>query len=361
MREPLYSNVSKKVKPCLKKGEGEKDEDDSEVSDESGNFSDVRASSSNLPEHARKLVEASKAAVAKSRKEKQQKRAEEEKNAPPPATTTESVRRMLDRKVIMSLPFRTNLELKRLRGLIPDDLLDELFDTSPRFQEEGYVESYDINTDLPDCEKLYEEEDEEEEEDEHSSKSGVSYGSQWFAREEKRWNEPSSLRKKGLVVLPGEDALPPDVASKLFDPLLRASAANGNTTEKKGEAEKQQKRAEEEKNAPPPATATEAVRRMLDKKRLSGLINYDLLDELFDTSPTEKPAKISRTETVMEKTKEEKKEVKSNKLEDGENEEEDQEDYVESFDINTDFPDGENLYAEENEEEEEDGYDFGLY
>ena len=35
----------------------------------------------------------------------------------------------------------------------------------PRFQEEGYVESYDINTDLPDGEKLYEEEDEEEEED----------------------------------------------------------------------------------------------------------------------------------------------------------------------------------------------------
>lgn len=62
----------------------------------------------------------------------------------------------------------------------------------------------------------------------------------------------------------------------------------------------------------------------------------------------------------MEKTKEEKKEVKSNKLEDGENEEEDQEGYVESFDINTDFPDGENLYEEENEEEE-DGYDFGLY
>ncbi|KAG2315409.1 hypothetical protein Bca4012_066223 [Brassica carinata] len=30
------------------------------------------------------------------------------------------------------------------------------------------------------------------------------------------------------VVLPGEDSLAPDVASKLFEPLLRASAANGN-------------------------------------------------------------------------------------------------------------------------------------
>ncbi|KAL0787588.1 hypothetical protein Bca101_003834 [Brassica carinata] len=213
MREPLYSNRRVKEK---------KMRDDSEVSDESGNFSDVSDTEvdcyiNNEEERRYKkvLVEASKAAVAKSRKEKQQKRAEEEKNAPPPATTTESVRRMLDRK--------------RLRGLIPDDVLDDLFDPSPRFQEEGYVESYDINTDLPDGEKLYEEEDEEEEEDEHSSKSGVSYGSQC---------EPSSLRKKGLVVLPGEDALPPDVASKLFDPLLRASAANGNTTEKKGEAVK---------------------------------------------------------------------------------------------------------------------------
>ena len=74
--------------------------------------------------------------------------------------------------------------------------------------------------------------------------------------------------------------------------------------------------------------------------------------------PTEKPAKISRTETVIEKTKE----VKSNKQEDGEDEaEEDEEGYVESYDINTDFPDGEKLYEEEDEEEEEDGYDFGLY
>ncbi|KAJ0249544.1 Fes1A [Hirschfeldia incana] len=49
------------------------------------------------------------------------------------------------------------------------------------------------------------------------------------------YDEPSSLREKGLLVLPGEDALAPDVASKLFEPLLRASAANGNATEKKEE------------------------------------------------------------------------------------------------------------------------------
>uniref|UniRef100_A0A1J3K956 Hsp70 nucleotide exchange factor FES1 n=1 Tax=Noccaea caerulescens TaxID=107243 RepID=A0A1J3K956_NOCCA len=49
------------------------------------------------------------------------------------------------------------------------------------------------------------------------------------------YNEPSPLREKGLLVLPGEDALPPDVASKLFEPPLRAAAANRNATEKKEE------------------------------------------------------------------------------------------------------------------------------
>ncbi|KAK2972338.1 hypothetical protein RJ640_014396 [Escallonia rubra] len=42
------------------------------------------------------------------------------------------------------------------------------------------------------------------------------------------YNEPSSLQEKGLLVLPGEDApsIPPDVASKHFEPPLRAWAAN---------------------------------------------------------------------------------------------------------------------------------------
>ncbi|XP_068643661.1 hsp70 nucleotide exchange factor FES1-like isoform X2 [Aristolochia californica] len=40
------------------------------------------------------------------------------------------------------------------------------------------------------------------------------------------YNEPSSLRERGLLVLPGEDAPPPDVAGKLFEPRLRALAAN---------------------------------------------------------------------------------------------------------------------------------------
>ncbi|KAM0051669.1 putative armadillo-like helical, nucleotide exchange factor Fes1, TOG domain-containing protein [Helianthus debilis subsp. tardiflorus] len=53
------------------------------------------------------------------------------------------------------------------------------------------------------------------------------------------YNEPSSLREKGLVVLPGDDVveLPPDVASKLFVSPLRGSnrptANNGDKSEKK--------------------------------------------------------------------------------------------------------------------------------
>nr|AAD14528.1 putative transcription factor [Arabidopsis thaliana] len=53
----------------------------------------------NCPEDARNLVEASKAAVANSRKEKRRKRAEEAKNAPPSATATEAVCRTLERKI----------------------------------------------------------------------------------------------------------------------------------------------------------------------------------------------------------------------------------------------------------------------
>lgn len=57
------------------------------------------------------------------------------------------------------------------------------------------------------------------------------------AREERQlidslWNtcykEPSSLHEKGLLALPGEDTLPPDVASQHFEPPLRAWAANRN-------------------------------------------------------------------------------------------------------------------------------------
>ncbi|KAM3340865.1 hypothetical protein P3S68_028500 [Capsicum galapagoense] len=52
------------------------------------------------------------------------------------------------------------------------------------------------------------------------------------------YNEPSSLREKGLV-LPGEDAIPPDVASKHFEPPLRAWAANRNEDTKPSNAKKQ--------------------------------------------------------------------------------------------------------------------------
>ncbi|CAH2054388.1 unnamed protein product [Thlaspi arvense] len=150
----------------------------------------------------------------------------------------------------------------------------------------------------------------------------------------------------------------PDYARKLVEASKAAVA--------KSRKEQQQKRAEEAKNAPPPATAMEAVRRTLDKKRLSGLINYDILEELFAASPAEKSPKRSKAETDMEKkkkeeTKEEKKEVRSTEHENGENEdeaEEDEEGYVESYHMNTGLQNDEKLY--EGDEEEEDGYDLGL-
>lgn len=54
------------------------------------------------------------------------------------------------------------------------------------------------------------------------------------------FNEPSSLREKGLLVLPGEDALPPDVASQHFEPPLRAWAANRDPDKKSSSEEKKQ-------------------------------------------------------------------------------------------------------------------------
>lgn len=53
------------------------------------------------------------------------------------------------------------------------------------------------------------------------------------------FNEPSTLRQKGLLVLPGEDAPPPDVASKHFEPPLRAWAAN-QTADKSSSSEKKE-------------------------------------------------------------------------------------------------------------------------
>lgn len=54
------------------------------------------------------------------------------------------------------------------------------------------------------------------------------------------YNEPSSLREKGLVVLPGDDTddAPPDVASKMFESPLRGASrpANGDDKSKKKDA-----------------------------------------------------------------------------------------------------------------------------
>ncbi|KAK4419046.1 Hsp70 nucleotide exchange factor FES1 [Sesamum alatum] len=53
------------------------------------------------------------------------------------------------------------------------------------------------------------------------------------------YNEPSSLRENGLLVLPGEDAPPPDVAGQHFEPPLRAWAANRNPDTKPNNEKKE--------------------------------------------------------------------------------------------------------------------------
>ncbi|MCL7030311.1 hypothetical protein MKW94_009839 [Papaver nudicaule] len=54
------------------------------------------------------------------------------------------------------------------------------------------------------------------------------------------YNEPSSLREKGLLDLPGEDAPPPDVASSLFQPSLRALAADAKSAAEKKKDKKEE-------------------------------------------------------------------------------------------------------------------------
>ncbi|KAI3525850.1 hypothetical protein L1887_04979 [Cichorium endivia] len=52
------------------------------------------------------------------------------------------------------------------------------------------------------------------------------------------YNEPSSLREKGLVVLPDDNAPPPDVASKVFEsPLRPPQRPSGNNDDKTGKRE----------------------------------------------------------------------------------------------------------------------------
>ncbi|KAJ6865094.1 hypothetical protein NC651_035608 [Populus alba x Populus x berolinensis] len=53
------------------------------------------------------------------------------------------------------------------------------------------------------------------------------------------YNEPSSLHDKGLLVLPGEDSPPPDVASKHFEPPLGAWAARSDANKNSSTENKQ--------------------------------------------------------------------------------------------------------------------------
>ncbi|XP_038880114.1 transcription factor IIIB 90 kDa subunit-like isoform X3 [Benincasa hispida] len=70
----------------------------------------------------------------------------------------------------------------------------------------------------------------------------------------------------------------------------------------KSRKERQRKRAAEAKNASPAQTAAEATRQMLNKKRLSSKINYDVLDKLFDESAGTEPSTKKKREEQAEET-----------------------------------------------------------
>ncbi|XP_073285098.1 transcription factor IIIB 60 kDa subunit isoform X2 [Primulina huaijiensis] len=64
----------------------------------------------------------------------------------------------------------------------------------------------------------------------------------------------------------------------------------------KSRKERQQKRAADIKSSGPPQTAAEATRQMLDRKRLSSKINYDVLDKLFEEPEILENSKKNRVE-----------------------------------------------------------------
>ncbi|KZV27395.1 transcription factor IIIB 60 kDa subunit [Dorcoceras hygrometricum] len=67
----------------------------------------------------------------------------------------------------------------------------------------------------------------------------------------------------------------------------------------KSRKERQQKRAADIKSSGPPQTAAEAARQMLDRKRLSSKINYDVLDKLFDEPGVSDNSKKTRVEPEL--------------------------------------------------------------
>ncbi|KAG7023971.1 Transcription factor IIIB 90 kDa subunit [Cucurbita argyrosperma subsp. argyrosperma] len=122
----------------------------------------------------------------------------------------------------------------------------------------------------------------------------------------------------------------------------------------KSRKERQRKRAADAKNVSPAQTAAEATRQMLNKKRLSSKINYDVLDKLFDESAgTELSAKKKRAEEAGEtdKTKDETKEFESTEFKHGEPEQEN--------DYDGDGTYGSGLYYENMEEPYSYEHDYG--
>ncbi|XP_031125975.1 transcription factor IIIB 60 kDa subunit-like isoform X1 [Ipomoea triloba] len=108
----------------------------------------------------------------------------------------------------------------------------------------------------------------------------------------KEYIQEQAAKEAAAAALKNLDGLSDDVQAA-YELAAAAAAAVAKSREKR-----RQKRAAEAKTAGPAQTAAEATRKMLQKKRLSSKINFDVLETLFDDDNP--PAKESKLETKLQ-------------------------------------------------------------
>nr|GMC78858.1 transcription factor IIIB 60 kDa subunit-like isoform X1 [Ipomoea batatas] len=108
----------------------------------------------------------------------------------------------------------------------------------------------------------------------------------------KEYIQEQAAKEAAAAALKNLDGLSDDVQAA-YELAAAAAAAVAKSREKR-----RQKRAAEAKTAGPAQTAAEATRQMLQKKRLSSKINFDVLETLFDDDNP--PAKKSELETKLQ-------------------------------------------------------------
>ncbi|XP_019162964.1 PREDICTED: transcription factor IIIB 60 kDa subunit-like isoform X3 [Ipomoea nil] len=116
----------------------------------------------------------------------------------------------------------------------------------------------------------------------------------------KEYIQEQAAKEAAAAALNNLDGLSDDVQAA-YELAVAAAAAVAKSREKR-----RQKRAAEAKTAAPAQTAAEATRQMLQKKRLSSKINFDVLETLFDDdNPPAKKSKLQdEADTVHKSCKE---------------------------------------------------------